>query len=311
MFKDTIYQKLTHKTKRIIQEFQEEPLRKIVYTSFDGDDMHHMLAMCDRVLKNNEIALNPEMALGYYISTETLGGKKVNVMTDCLTLTVFSDKLLVYGRPDSILSEGVMAEVFLWSQIKNKKAIFVPNVYSDEIIEMGYLELKEWLSKISDLDFRNEIYNNLLSLYRSQTHKTVYLGANFANYKHIDWARVHAYKRGLCPISPHNVLSYYLYHNVDDSDERYLKDRLTLLLRSDIYWLCIDSTNLETELNRLDQNTLAELYMLNNFYTEKEVRIVDWGEIGVPKYNKSEKWALTTREQEEILGHSWPLEFRK
>ena len=92
MFKDTIYQKLTHKTKRIIQEFQEEPLRKIVYTSFDGDDMHHMLAMCDRVLKNNEIALNPEMALGYYISTETLGGKKVNVMTDCLTLTVFSDK---------------------------------------------------------------------------------------------------------------------------------------------------------------------------------------------------------------------------
>ena len=76
-----------------IEEFKEEALRKIVYTSFDGDDMHHMLAICEQVLNNQMIALNSEMALGYYISTETLGGQKINVMTDCLTLTIFSDKL--------------------------------------------------------------------------------------------------------------------------------------------------------------------------------------------------------------------------
>ena len=91
----------------------------------------------------------------------------------------------------------------------------------------------------------------------------------------------------------------------------YLKDRLTLLAKSDMYWLCIDSTNLETELNRLDQNTLAELYMLNTFYMDKNVRIVDWGEIKVPKYNKTKKWALTNKEQEEILGNNWPIRFRK
>lgn len=51
--------------------------------------------------------------------------------------------------------------------------------------------------------------------------------------------------------------------------------------------------------------------MLNTFYMDKNVRIVDWGEIKVPKYNKTKKWALTNKEQEEILGNNWPIRFRK
>ena len=306
MFKDKIYGMLTPATKRIIQEFREEPLRKVVYTSFDGDDMHHMLAICDQVLKHDMIALNPEMALGYYISTETLGGKKINVMTDCLTLTIFSDRLWVYGKTDTLLSEGIMAEIFLWSQIKNKKATFIPNIYGQEMAEMNYLEVKEWLNKMTDEKFRNDIFNNLLIPYKMKTHQTVYIGANFVN-----WARVQAYKERLCPISSQNILSYFLYHSFEDNGARYLKDRLTLLAKSDIYWLCIDSTNLEAELNRLDQNTLAELYMLNTVYTDKAVKIVNWGDIKVPKYDKTKMWALTSKEQEEILGSNWPIELRK
>lgn len=311
MFKDKIYEMLSPETKQIIREFREEPLRKIVYTSFDGDDMHHMLAICDKVLKNDMIALNPEMALGYYISTETLGGKKINVMTDCLTLTIFSDKLWVYGKTDTLLSEGIMAEIFLWSQVKNKKVTFIPNIYGEEQILMNYLEVKKWLDKMTDEKFRNDIFNNLLTPYKSADYKTVYLGANFANYKHIDWARVQAYKERLCPISPQNILSYFLYNSLNDNGVRYLKDRLTLLAKADMYWLCIDSTNLAAELDRLDQNTLAELYMLNTVYIDKEVKIVDWGDIKVPKYDKSKKWALTDKEQEEILGSNWPLRFGK
>ena len=311
MFKDKIYGMLTSETKQIIQEFRQEPLRKVVYTSFDGDDMHHMLAICNRVLKNNMIALNPEMALGYYISTETLGGKKINVMTDCLTLAVFSDRLWVYGNTNTLLSEGIMAEIFLWSQVKHKKATFISNIYGSQQVEMNYLELDEWLSRMTDEDFRNDIFNNLLTPYKSSTHQTVYIGANFVNYKHIDWARVQAYKEHVCPISPQNILSYFLYHEFADDKSKYLKDRLTLLAKSDAYWLCIDSTNLEAELNRLDQYTLAELYMLNTVFTDKPVKIVDWGEIKVPKYDKTRKWALTDKEQEEIMGENWPIEFRK
>lgn len=57
--------------------------------------------------------------------------------------------------------------------------------------------------------------------------------------------------------------------------------------------------------------SLAELYMLNTAYTDKPVKIVDWGKIKVPKYDKSKMWALTKKEQDEILGSNWPIEFRK
>ena len=311
MKKDKIYSMLTPETKQIIREFKEEPLHKIVYTSFDGDDMHHMLAMCNQVLQNNMIALNPEMALGYYISTTTLGGDKINVMSDCLTLTLFSDKLWIYGKTDSILSEGIMAEIFLWNQMKGKKATFIPDVYQNEQVTMNCCELKKWLNQMTDENFRDNIFENLLTPYKANSHKTVYLGANFLNYKHIDWARVYAYKQGLCPISPQNILSYFIYHNFDTTDSRYLKDRLTLLEKSDMYWLCIDSTNLEEEIDKLDQNTLAELYMLNTDYSDKEMRIIGWGEIGVPKYDKSKMWALTEKEQNEILGKDWPIQCKK
>lgn len=50
---------------------------------------------------------------------------------------------------------------------------------------------------------------------------------------------------------------------------------------------------------------------LNTVYTDKAVKIVDWGDIKVPKYDKSKMWALTSKEQEEILGSNWPIEFRK
>lgn len=120
-----------------------------------------------------------------------------------------------------------------------------------------------------------------------------------------------SYKERLCPISLQNILSCFLYHSFDDNGTRYLKDRLTLLAKSDIYWLCIDSINLKDELNKLDQNTLAELYMLNTIYTDKAVKIIDCGDINVPKYDKSKMWALTSKEQEEILGSNWPIEFKK
>ena len=306
-----IYNKLSDDTKRAIEEFRQEPLRKVVYTSFDGDDMHHMFKICARVLKEDKIALNPEMALGYYISTETLGGKKIEVMTDCLTLTIFSDDLWVYGDKEKLLSEGIMAEIFLWSQVKNRKATFIPNIYGNEYTTLNYLEVSEWLEKMTKEEFRNDIFNNLLNGYKSISHKTVYLGANFLNFKHIDWARVALYKEKLCPISPQNILNYYLYSENFNNNSRYLKDRLTLLNKSDIYWLCIDTSNFERELKNMDQYTLAELYMLNEVYTDKEVIVMDWSTLKVPKYNKMRQWAITSLEQEEILGENWPINFRR
>ena len=273
--------------------------------------MHHMFKMCDRVLKEDKIPLNPEMALGYYISTELLGGKKIEVMTDCLTLTTFSDDLWVYGNKEKLLSEGIMAEIFLWSQVKNRKATFISDIYRNEYVTLNYLEVAEWLKGTTKEEFRNDIFNNLLNVYKSTSHQTVYVGANFANFKHIDWARVALYKARLCPISPQNILNYYLYMGNFNNDSRYLKDRLTLLKKSDVYWLCIDTSNFERELRNMDQFTLAELYMLNEVYMDKKVAVMDWATLNVPKYNKTHQWAITSLEQEEILGENWPIRFRR
>ena len=43
---------------------------------------------------------------------------------------------IVYGKIDTLLSEGIMAEIFLWSQIKNKKATFIPNIYGTQMVEI-------------------------------------------------------------------------------------------------------------------------------------------------------------------------------
>ena len=75
-YKDKIEKLLNDDTKKTIEEFKSEPQKEVVYTSFDGDDMNHMLEICQKVLDENKIPVNPEMALGYYISTNTLGGSK-------------------------------------------------------------------------------------------------------------------------------------------------------------------------------------------------------------------------------------------
>lgn len=311
MFKNNIYEMLNENTKGIVDEFMAKDMREVVYTSFDGDDMHDMLAICKQTIEKNKIPLNPEMALGYYISTETLGGNKIAVMSDCLTLTLFSDELWIYGKSDKLLSEGIMAEILLWNSMKKKGGVFIESPYKEEMLELNYIELKKWIRDISNEKFRNDLNNNLLEKYKGTNNKTAYIGANFKNYKHIDWARVHTYKSRVCPISPQNILNYFIYYNLKKEKEQYLLDRLTLLSKADEYWLFIDISNFDKELKNLDQYTLAELYMLNTVYTNKMVKILDWGDIGVPKYNKIKRWALTIKEQEEILGSSWPIEYRE
>ena len=228
-------------------------------------------------------------------------GSKIAVMTDCLTLTLFADELWVYGDNNKLLSEGIMSEIYLWNLMKNKGSTFIPDTYSNKMVYLNSDDTFRYLENKMEDKFKKEISKNLLDKYKTKEHKTVYIGANFANFKHIDWARIHAYETGVCPISPQNILSYYLYKN-SKSDGEYLKDRLALLKKSDKYWLCLDKSNFEKEINRLDQNTLAELYVLSVLYPEKEIEIIDWGKIGVPKYDKSKKWALTTKEQEEIIN---------
>lgn len=269
--------------------------RNVIYTSFDGDDMHYLYNICNYEISRGNIPLNPETALGYYVSTVSLDGKKVNVMKDCLTLEMLADKMSVYKKEDRHFSEGILAEMLLWEKNKNTGLDIVEGVThlsKAELQKLTKLQLKEYLSKIDPI-VRFELFNNLLDSYIKETHESAYIIANMANFKHIDWSRSYCYKNNLCPVSPQNILPLHFYEN---NEKEYLESRLELLRRTDRILLFVDRNNLKEDLNRLDYYSLSEIYYVNNYLKDKTIEIVGWDEALVPKYNQDSKWALTTTE---------------
>ena len=283
--------------KKIIEEFVSEPKKNIVYTSFNGDYINYIYNICNFEIERGNIPLNPELGLGYYISTTLLGGVKQRVMEDCLTLEMLSNKMSVYRDDANDFAEGIKAEIILWKKIKNVDMDIIGNLNNPTklFLESNWdkANIENYITKLNDNE-KNELYNNLLSKYTSEKHQTAYIIANFKNYKHIDWARCFCYKNNICPISPQNILPYFLY---SDKLEKYKKSRLELLRRSDIVYLFIDKENINKEINDLDEYSLMELYYLLKYDTNKKIIVVGWDEAEVPKYVMRKNWALTKKEQ--------------
>ena len=188
-----------HDIQEAVDNFALKDKRSIVYTSFDGDDMNYLDDICLNVINEGKIPLNPEAALGYYVSTVTLGGNKQKVMSDCLTLEMLADELYVYQNKDVDLSEGIIAEMMLWHMLKNKGLSFVSDVksldnYFKDMLDNN--ELLKWLNN-QDVMFKQELFHNLLTDYIKGSHDSVYIIANFKNYKHLDWARTYCYANEL------------------------------------------------------------------------------------------------------------------
>lgn len=273
--------------------------KSIIYTSFDGDDMHYLNDICKTEIDRGNIPLNPETSLGYYISTVTLGGKKIEVMKDCLTLETIADKMSVYKKNDKKFSEGILAEIILWYYNKCRGLELISDVTNLASYKVEYLDTGKLLSLINGIDpiAKYELESNLLKPYLNEKHESVYIIANMSNFKHIDWARVYCYQNGLCPISPQNILPLHLYK---DNMKDYLISRLELLSRADRIFLFIDKNNFEKEVSKLDVYSTSEIYYARNYLNEKNFEIIGWDEALVPKYNPNSKWALTTNEDIEI-----------
>ena len=289
--------KISSTNKKIIEEFIREPKKNIVYTSFNGDYINYIYNICNYEIRRGNIPLNPELGLGYYISTISLGGVKQRVMEDCLTLEMLSNKMSVYRDESNDFAEGIKAEIILWYKIKNVDIDIIGNLNNPTklFLESNWdkANLDNYITKLS-VNEKSELYNNLLSKYTSEKHQTAYIIANFKNYKHIDWSRCFCYKNNICPISPQNILPYFLY---SDKLENYKKSRLELLRRSDMVYLFIDKKNFNNEINDLDEYSLMELYYLLNYDINKKIIVVGWDEAEVPKYVMRKNWSLTKKEQ--------------
>ena len=230
--------------RNMVDEFANKPSKKnVIYTSFDGDDMHYLHNICDYEIKRGNIPLNPETSLGYYVSTVSLGGKKIDVMKDCLTLEMLSDKMSVYSKEGRNLSEGILAEMLLWDAKKGKGLDIIKGIThlsTSELQNLNSQQLKEYLAKMDPM-VRFELFTNLLTSYNEEPLQSAYIIANMENFKHIDWAKSYCYTHNICPVSPQNILPLHFY---EEKEKEYLESRLELLRRTDRVLLFIDRNNL-------------------------------------------------------------------
>lgn len=288
-------------------------LKPLAYTSFDGDYMPFLSNMLTYTMANGYLPVNPESALGYYVSTTTHQGDKIQVMKDCLCEELMCDELWVFNPADGHMPEGVVAEIMAWEYHKGTSIRQIPffngyrlniktsmpdkalNSYVVSPLEIS-VQLKN--RKQADIeDIRKKLFNS-----ESAIPSSSYIVANFHNCKHIDWARSYCYKNSVCPVSPQNILPYSLYikDNATDPELSYIVDRLTLLEKcNELLWFT-NTKNPDYELDTMDVFSCTELLYWYTVNGPDSIKIVDWADAGVPKYRNNKKWALTKTELQEV-----------
>lgn len=300
-----------------IHDFQQckvnNVLKPLAYTSFDGDYMPFLSNMLTYTMTNGYLPINPESALGYYVSTTTHQGNKIQVMKDCLCVELLCDEMWVFSPINGHMPEGVVAEIMAWEDHKGTSIKIIP-FFNDYRVDMEISKPDRMLDRyvMSPLDIscylkdrnQNDLEDIRNKLFEPETiiPSPSYVVANFYNYKHIDWARSYCYQQGVCPVSPQNIIPYFLYtrDNKGDFELSYMIDRLTLMDKcKELLWFT-NTKNLDNELETLDVFSCTELLYWYTVHGSESIKIVDWSIAGVPKYQDNSNWALTRTEVQEV-----------
>lgn len=296
---------------KFIKLKSDKALKPLAYTSFDGDYMPFLSNILTYTMTNGFLPINPEAALGYYVSTTTHQGDKVSVMKDCLCEELLCDELWVFNPTSEHMPEGVVAEIMAWKAKKGTSIRKIPffdgfslNVEVHQVdaalndYVMTPTEISSYLEQCNPDDI-GDISRKLFDA--TGIPKPSYVVANFCNYKHIDWARAYCYQNFVCPVSPQNILPYSFYaaDRTTSGKLQHMIDRLTLMDRCDELLWFTNTKNLKYELKNLDVFSCTELFYWYTVCGPASIKIVDWAEAGVPKY-KSTSWALTKTELNEV-----------
>lgn len=316
-------------SKSVVKSFEmlfDRPLKPLVYTSFDGDNMHYLEWMCYITHKLGLVPVNPEAALGYYLSTTAHNGIKIEVMRDCVALELACQELWIFDTSASFctsnLPEGVVAELILWNQIRSDSPIrYFPYLQTSKyealreyleknqpqnILKEAELPLdmqKSYFAKMDPLAI-SEIERKLLhSVKGEEVRPLAYISQDFYDFKHVDWARALAYKLGYVPFSPETLIKHFVVNEAyrNNLHEEYLLDRISLLSAAQELWVFV-----KPSVSLLSNATLPETINLDLYYwlkyrTSDPIRFFSWRDADVPKYAPNNYWALTTYEHMENI----------
>ncbi|MDP3883279.1 MAG: hypothetical protein Q8Q48_04465 [Candidatus Staskawiczbacteria bacterium] len=278
--------------------------KHIVYTSFDGDLMVYIDCMRKLAIRNGFVPINPEHALGYYLSTRAHGDSKSEVMKDCLSLTTIADEFWVFsGSEDNSLGvfpEGVLIEMLLWARQKGLpvKVFSIPQTMaslefgSSQNCEGKILAVKEvYLKNVLNNRYFQEI-SSFLDRVTPILRPVVFIDIRNEDFKYVDWVRARAYEVGKVPIVPQHLIPEFVYalHNMQGDYDASVE---ALCNAASCIWAIYYSQEKLEELRK----KYKDVRLMTTFISLQE--------LNVPKYANPRNWSITTKElQENLLDSS-------
>ena len=270
--------------------------RKIIYTAFDGDYMIYIDCMRELAIRNGAIPINPEHALGYYLSTRAHNDLKVEVMKDCLSLVNISDELWVFADSNnenmtlSSLPEGVIVEILLlaWRGKASIKVFSIPK--SLECLKAGtpYAGVARDIEKFDigihfDKQYFDEI-SKFITDAMPALRPVVLIDICNEDFKYVDWVRAFAYRLSFVPIAPQHIIPKVVYDRYGMSD-RYNNDVIILQNSVAEIWAIFRS--------RKDLRMLKSKYAP---FSGSKITFIPVQHLNIPKYSDPANWSITTKE---------------
>ncbi len=300
---------------------------RLVYTSFDGDHMHLVDSMCYAAHSHKSVPVNPEAALGYYISTTHHAGKKSEVMRDCVSLEMACEEFWIFSR-DGILKagklpEGVVAEVMLWRKWKPSGVIrffdldaidacfFDPScaacalpVTQPKMPGPGGDIFDEIVARHTEVDLAELSKGFLKDVDDSGLRPLAFLSVDPLELKHIDWARLKVYSLKMVPFSPDTLIRHFPLRVASQTEFSvdYSTARTALMLRADELFVFL-RPHPPTEFPNPCRQILLDLAAWNIAGKGLDkVHFQTWTEADVPKFQPFGRWALTSAEEQVNRG---------
>lgn len=307
---------------KLIDDTLKKAPKKIVYTSFDGDYLDYINHMTYVALEAGCTPINPECALGYYVSTITHSGKKVETMQDCIALELLCDELWLFlENPADAANypEGVVGEMLAWIREKRLNGI---RIYGEEMIKafttltslkskpsekanilnvhLKYNTLKiENLLKAINHDIIEDLNERLVNNIFENRRKVVYAATNFYDIKYSDWLRAYCYQHNQVAIVPSQLMNSFVLDVVykDNIIPYYLQDRLSLLSKVDTIYFIKKPSPIKN-IYSIDYIFDFAYYLAHK--DKYKVMSLTWDKLNVPKFT-NDTWALTRKERQQIF----------
>lgn len=298
----------------------------LVYTSFDGDHMHLVDSMCYVTHSLKAVPVNPEAALGYYISTTHHVGKKTEVMRDCISLEMACKEFWIFSRKNILesgtLPEGVIAELLLWKQWKpdgeirffdldeidacffdhNSAACALPIAHPRKP-GAGSALFDEIMTRHTKTDLQELDIGFIREVNEAGMRPLAFLSVDPLELKHIDWARLKVYSLGKVPFSPDTLVRHFPLRVAAQTEfsTAYSTARTALMLAArDLFiFLRPSGLNGSTPCRQILIDLAA--WKLAGKGLEN-VHIVTWSDAEVPKFQPYSRWALTSAEDRQNRG---------